>query len=79
MDLLPTFDVAQTYPLLECTLSLMQPVDVDRLKAAVVATQTVVPQVLGRYNLRKNRFEVDGLASDQVIEEFTASHDPGRG
>lgn len=79
MDLLPTFDVAQTYPLLECTLSLVQPVDVDRLQAAVVATQTVVPQVLGRYNLRKNRFEVDGLASDQVIEKFTASHDPGRG
>ncbi|WP_225395561.1 hypothetical protein [Levilactobacillus brevis] len=78
LDLMPTLDLAQTYPLLECTLSLTHPIDVDRLQAAVQTTQTVVPQVLGRYNLRWNRFEVESGTLNQVIEEYTASHDPGR-
>ena len=56
LDLMPTLDLAETYPLLECTLSLTHPIDVDRLKTAIATTQTVVPQVLGRYNLRWNRF-----------------------
>ncbi|MCI1554415.1 MAG: condensation domain-containing protein [Levilactobacillus sp.] len=78
LDLMPTLDLAETYPLLECTLSLTHPIDVARLKTAIATTQTVVPQVLGRYNLRWNRFEVEASALDQVIEEFTAAHDPGR-
>lgn len=78
LDLMPTLDLAETYPLLECTLSLTHPIDVDRLKTAIATTQTVVPQVLGRYNLRWNRFEVETDVLDQVIEEFTAAHDPGR-
>ncbi|XKL58230.1 hypothetical protein V4M49_02285 [Levilactobacillus brevis] len=78
LDLMPTLDLAQTYPLLECTLSLTHPIDADRLRAAVQTTQTVVPQVLGRYNLRWNRFEVESGTLNQVIEEYTASHDPGR-
>ncbi|MFC6289706.1 condensation domain-containing protein [Levilactobacillus angrenensis] len=78
LDLMPTLDLAETYPLLECTLSLTHPIDVARLKTAIATTQTVVPQVLGRYNLRWNRFEVEANALDQVIEEFTAAHDPGR-
>ncbi|KRN02706.1 NRPS condensation (elongation) domain-containing protein [Levilactobacillus senmaizukei DSM 21775 = NBRC 103853] len=78
LDLLATLDPIQTYPLLECTLSLTQPIDVARLKAAVATTQTVVPQVLGRYNLKRNRFEVDRDTLDQVISEYSESHDPGR-
>ncbi|WP_204120645.1 MULTISPECIES: condensation domain-containing protein [Levilactobacillus] len=79
LDLMPTLDLAETYPLLECTLSLTHPIDVARLKAAVATTQTVVPQVLGRYNLRWNRFEDAADSLDQVIEEIPAIHDPGRG
>lgn len=78
LDLMPTLDLAEAYPLLECTLSLTHPIDVARLRDAVAITQTVVPQVLGRYNLRWNRFEVETNVLDQVIEEYTASHDPGR-
>nr|WP_211089568.1 condensation domain-containing protein [Levilactobacillus tujiorum] len=79
MDLMPTLDLDQAAPLLECTLSLMHPVDVERLFAAVKTTQTVVPQIMSRYNLRKNRFEEQSAQLQRVIEEFTASHDPGRG
>lgn len=79
LDLIPTLDLAQTYPLLECTLSLMHPIDVKRLTAAVKTTQTVVPQVLSRYNLRRNRFEEQPASIDHVITEYSASHDPGRG
>lgn len=78
LDLMPTLDLAETYPLLECTLSLTHPIDVARLQDAVAITQTVVPQVLGRYNLRWNRFEVETNSLNQVIEEYTVSHDPGR-
>lgn len=43
LDLIPTLDLAQAYPLLECTLSLSAPVDLARLQVAVKTTQTVVP------------------------------------
>lgn len=79
LDLIPTLDLAQTYPVLECTLSLSYPVDVKRLQTAVKTTQTVVPQILSRYNLRWNRFEDQPDGDQQVIEEYDASRDPGRG
>ncbi|GEO69154.1 NRPS condensation (elongation) domain-containing protein [Levilactobacillus acidifarinae DSM 19394] len=79
LDLMPTLNLTQIRPLLECTLSLTQPIDVDRLQAAVRATQTVVPQIQGRYNVTWNRFEVDEPSGQQpVIDEYPASHDPER-
>jgi len=78
LDLMPTLDAAQTYPLLECTLSLTHPIDVTQLQAAVRTTQTVVPQIFSRYNFRWNRFEEAPATGAHVIEEYTVSHDPGR-
>ncbi|MGP4116792.1 condensation domain-containing protein [Levilactobacillus zymae] len=79
LDLMPTLNLTQIRPLLECTLSLTRPIDVDRLQAAVRATQAVVPQIQGRYNVTWNRFEVDeALEQQPVIEEYPASHDPER-
>lgn len=78
LDLMPTLDTAQTYPLLECTLSLTHPIDLARLQEAIETTQTVVPQILGRYNLKWNRFEVEPDVATDVVEEYAASHDPGR-
>lgn len=79
LDLMPTLNLTQIRPLLECTLSLTQPIDVARLQAAVQATKAVVPQIQGRYNFTWNRFEVDDDPQRQpVIEEYAASHDPER-
>ncbi|RXI78897.1 condensation domain-containing protein [Levilactobacillus suantsaii] len=79
LDLMPTLNLTQIRPLLECTLSLTQPIDIERLRQAVQATQSVVPQITGRYNITWNRFEVPNHAARQpVIEEYPASHDPER-
>ncbi|GEO67730.1 condensation domain-containing protein [Levilactobacillus spicheri] len=78
LDLVPTLNLTRIRPLLECTLSLTHPIDVARLTAAITATQTVVPQIMGRYDYRHNRFEVETATAADVVEEYTASHDPGR-
>lgn len=76
---MPTLNLTQIRPLLECTLSLTHPIDVTRLLAAVTATQAVIPQIMGRYDYRRNRFDVDErVTSHAVLEEYSASHDPGR-
>lgn len=78
LDLMPTLNLTRIRPLLECTLSLQHPIDVHRLKQAVTTTQTVVPQILGSYDYRWNRFNVVGATVDDVVEEHSAGHDPGR-
>jgi len=75
---MPTLNLTRIRPLLECTLSLTHPIDVARLTAAVEATQVVVPQILGRYDYRWNRFEVETITGADVVEEYAVSHDPGR-
>lgn len=78
LDLMPTLNLTQIRSLLECTLSLAHPIDVARLVTAIQATQAVVPQILSRYDFRRNRFETAGVTAQEVIEEYAASHDPGR-
>lgn len=78
LDLMPTLNLAQIRPLLECTVSLTQPIDIERLRRAVRATRAVVPQIQGRYNVTWNRFEVGPHLQEPIIEEYPVSHDPER-
>lgn len=78
LDLMPTLSLTQIRPLLECTLSLSHPINLDRLATAITATTAVVPQLLSRYNFNWNRFESTDLTARAVIEEHSLDHDPER-
>jgi len=65
-----------TAPLMRSRLVFSSKIDVERLKAAVLASAKVVPEIFGHYQPDHNRFVVDEQSVDQIVSEVQSPYSP---
>ncbi|PWG00533.1 hypothetical protein [Levilactobacillus bambusae] len=78
LDILSTLDFQGRYPLMEAVVHLAHRLNIPRLKAAVTATASVVPEIYGGYSLKRNRFDTPKRDDLTVVQEYASFQDPER-
>nr|WP_253956170.1 hypothetical protein [Lactiplantibacillus pentosus] len=65
-----------TAPLMRSRIVFSSQIDVERLKAAVLTSAQVVPEIFGHYQVDRNRFVVTDQPVNQVIQEVQSPYSP---
>ena len=74
LDLIQTTYMEKHVPIVYCYMTFNAKIDIARLKKAVQYTAKIVPQILCRYNDRKNRWYPTAHDADSVVKVFTENN-----
>ncbi len=76
LDFLNMLLTNDTAPLMRLRLVFSSKVDVERLKAAVLASAQIVPEIFGHYQSEHNRFEVTEQQVNAIVHEVQSPYSP---
>lgn len=76
LDFLNMLHTTGTAPLMCSRIVFSSQIDVERLKAAVLTSAQVVPEIFGHYQVDRNRFVVTDQPVNQVIQEVQSPYSP---
>ncbi|MFD1420428.1 hypothetical protein [Lactiplantibacillus songbeiensis] len=65
-----------TVPLMRSRIVFSSKIDVERLKAAVLASAQIVPEIFAQYQADHNRFEVTSQQVDDLVVEAQSPYSP---
>ncbi|QIL58647.1 hypothetical protein EPJ55_13960 [Lactiplantibacillus plantarum] len=76
LDFLNMLHTTGAAPLMRSRIVFSSQIDVERLKAAVLASAQIVPEIFGHYQADRNRFVVTDQPVNQVIQEVQSPYSP---
>ncbi|WP_318764938.1 hypothetical protein [Lactiplantibacillus carotarum] len=76
LDFLNMLITDDSAPLMRSRLVFSSKIDVERLKAAVLASAQIVPEIFGHYQADHNRFVVDDQPINDLVHEVTSPYSP---
>ena len=76
LDFLNMLLTDTTAPLMRSRLAFSSKIDVERLKAAVLSTAQIVPEIFAHYQADHNRFEVVNQQVDDIVIEAQSPYSP---
>lgn len=71
LNILHTIDLNKLYPIVRCQLLLDQPLQIERLKSALVTVGRVIPELFAGYDLQTNEWRIPKLDPDQLIHPLS--------
>ena len=76
LDFVNMLLTADATPLMRSRLVFSSKIDIERLKAAVLSSAQIVPEIFGRYQADHNRFEVITQQPDDIVIEAQSPYSP---